>query len=55
MIKVSESNWLSETPSEKELSRLSIDELINLCTYKKRIKHPFKKVLIDYLMQLEKL
>lgn len=45
--------WLSDKFKEKELSRLTIDELLGICTYKKRIKHPFKKALIKYILEIE--
>ena len=32
MIKVNESNWLSEIPSEKELTELSMDDLLEIFT-----------------------
>lgn len=48
--------WLSSgKPVRKELERLDIETLYFICKRKKRIKYPFKKALIDYLMQLDEL
>ena len=47
--------WLSNKPKESELKRLTVFQLYTLCIRKKRIKYPFKKTLIDYLMQLDEL
>lgn len=41
--------WVDAVPNEKELKRLNVNELIQLCKYKKS----FKKVLLNYLLNLK--
>lgn len=42
--------WLSDEPTQKELERCSIDQLLMIIQKKQR-KKSFKKVLIDFLLQ----
>jgi len=48
-----ETTWISETPTENELSRLNIDQLLIICRHKKRINNSFKKYLIDYILNIK--
>ena len=48
-----ETPWMSEIPTEKELNRLNIDQLLIICRHKKRINNSFKKHLIDYILNIK--
>ena len=55
MFKVGNSKrWLSDTPKISELNKLSINELIAYARYKRSIKYPFKKMLVDYVAKIYK-
>lgn len=47
--------FLSETPKESELKRLTVLELFQLAKNRRSIKHPLKKCLIEYIISLGKL
>lgn len=42
--------WLSENLTEKELSRLTIGELLIICRHIKHKNNSFKKYLINYIL-----
>ena len=45
-------HWFSDAPTKSELGKCTIDELIRLAKSQKRIKLPFKKFLIGYIVSL---
>jgi hypothetical protein len=53
MFRIDGGPWLSNIPNEKELSRLTVDQLLQLC--KGRPGKGLKAVLVAYLMQFKKL
>lgn len=44
--------WLSDPPTEKELNRLTIDQLLILCRRRISRKYSFKQHLIDHLVKV---
>ena len=52
MIAFAKNRWTPDTPSISDLERLTIDELIVIAKYKRSIKHPFKKALVQYVKSL---
>lgn len=44
--------WVSNPPKETELKRLTIAELVQFAKQKRSIKHPFKKMLINYILNI---
>jgi hypothetical protein len=44
--------WFSDAPTKSELEKCTIDELVGLAKSRKRIKRPFKKFLIKYIISL---
>jgi hypothetical protein len=50
-MKINKIAFLPDTPTRKQWESLTISELIMIAKAKRSIKYPFKKVLIDYLLQ----
>lgn len=51
-MKLSKTCFYPDKPSKAQLSKLTIDELFILAKQKRSIKHPFKKVLVNYLYEV---
>lgn len=48
--------WIKMRPTEKELKRLNIDQLLVICMARKHKSHTsFKKLLIDFILQIKEL
>lgn len=55
MIRINNSPYLSKVPVREGLEKLTIAQLIDVCRYRRRNSNPFKKALVDYLMNCDKL
>ena len=45
-------HFLSGLFTKKDLEKLSIDKLVDLAKSRRSMKHPFKKMLIEYLLKV---
>jgi hypothetical protein len=44
--------WVATRPTRKQLEKFTVAQLMDIVRWKRSIKHPFKTVLIDYVLSL---
>ena len=54
-IRFGDGPWLASEPTRKQLEKFTVVQLIRVAEWKRSIKNPFKKALIDYVISLGKL